>query len=273
MGLASQKIITSESPTLLAYLKEVWQYRSLIFVFAQRDLKIKYAQTALGLGWAIIQPATAILVYSAFFGLVLKINAGIPYILFVISGLTGWSLFNFIFNQGSNALLSNQDLIKKMSFPKMVLPLSKVITGLVEFSVSFFLLFIAWIIWGKFPGWSVLLMPIPVIGILMFSLAITFLLISFSIKNRDLLHITPFFVYFAIWFTPVFYPVTIIPEVYKTWIYLNPMAAMIDFFRWTAGINPTYTHLYWINLIPITILFVISVFVFKNTEDKIVDYI
>ena len=267
-------IIDSNTDSLPVYLKKIWRYRQLILTFARRDLKVKFAQTSLGLAWVIIQPTFAVAVYTAFFTLVIKIPTGnTPYILFVISGITLWGLFSYIFSQGVNVLISNQDLIRKMAFPKITLPFSKVIVAGIEFVISFILLFIAWLILSRNIQWQITLLLLPILGVALFALAITLILLSYSIKNRDLLHIAPFLVYFGIWFTPVFYPVSLIPEEVKHLIYLNPLAGMIDFFRWTIGINPAFSIFYLIDFLGIVLLFALALIRFKNIEDNLVDTI
>lgn len=266
------KIITPETDTLAVYLRKVWRYRTLIGTFALRDIRIKYAQTFFGVGWSILQPLAALLVYSAFFMFVIKIPHGeTHYVLFLLSGLALWSLFTYILGQGMYVLQSQHDVIKKMAFPKIILPFAKVWVGLVEFGVSFGLLILAWAIWGKMPDWRILLLPVPVLGVILFSLAVTLLLISVSIKRRDLLHLGPFLMYFGIWVTPVFYPVSLLPEQYKEWIYLNPVAAMIDFFRWSIGIHEGFSILFLLSFFVILVLFCVAILVFKNQEDHIVD--
>ncbi len=259
---------------MATYIGKIWKHKSLAYAFARRDLKIKFAQTWLGLSWSIVQPLFATVVYTLFFTFVVKIPTNdTPYILFVLSGLSLWSLFTYIFSQGVGVLLGNQEVIRKMAFPKIILPLSKVIVGFLEFLVSFTLFFVAWTIWNLHLDWKLFLILIPIAGIALFGFALTLLLLTFSIKQRDLLHIGPFLVYFGIWFTPVFYPVSLIPEQFKDWIYLNPAAGMIDFFRWTTGISASFSNFYIVDFAVILVLFAFSVFLFKNAEDGIVDNI
>lgn len=269
-----KKIITNEPDSFSVYIKKIWSFRSLIFTFAKRDLKIKYAQTFLGLAWSVIQPMVAIIVYTLFFNFLVDVPTGeTNYILFVLSGVTLWTFFSYIFGQGSYSLVNNQEIIRKMAFPKIILPLAKVMVGLTEFGVSFLLLSIAWLFWGNGFDWRLFFMPLPILGVLLFAFSITIFLLSASIKRRDLLHIAPFFVNFGIWFTPVFYPVSLIPDKYQEWIYLNPLAGMIVFFRWTIGIETDFSQFFLIGLCLILFLFVLSVYLFKNMEDKIVDNI
>lgn len=271
-AMPERKVITADSDSFILYLKKIWMFRSLIVTFAKRDIQIKYAQTFLGLVWTVVQPFIAILVYTLFFTFIVNIPTGkTNYILFVLSGLTLWSLFSYIFSQGSYVLLSNQEIIRKMSFPKIILVFSKVLVGLTEFAVSFTLLVIAWGIWSRKLSWKIMLLPLPVVGVILFALTVTILLLTFSLKRRDLLHVGPFFVNFGIWFTPVFYPVSLIPEKYKGLIYINPMASMIDFFRWTILDETRFSSLYIVGFFVILVLFIASVYLFKNVEDKIVD--
>ncbi len=265
-------LITAEPDSMQVYLKKIWRSRSLILTFARRDLEVKYAQTYLGLAWTILQPATAIIVYTLFFQFVVKIDTGeVPYVLFVLSGLSCWTLFSYIFGQSSQVLLSNQDIIKKMAFPKIVLVFAKVLVGMVEFLVSFLLLLIAWIVLGNQASWHIVFILIPILGIILLSVAVSLILLSFSIRRRDLLHIGPFLVYFGIWFTPVFYPVSIIPAQYGEYLYVNPLASLIDFFRWTIGVNADFSHFFLIGFFVALGLFLASVYLFKKKEDFIVD--
>lgn len=270
--MTPKKIITARPDTLKEYLFKIWENKALILTFAKRDIKVKYAQTLLGLSWSVLQPATAIIVYSLFFHFVVKIDTGeVHYVLFVISGLTCWTLFSYIFSQGSFVLMGSQEIIKKMAFPKIILVFSKVLVGLTEFLVSFVLLVLVWLFLGSPLSWKVLFLPIPIIGIILIALAITLMLLAFSIKRRDLLHIGPFMVYFGIWFTPVFYPVSLVPEQFKEFIYLNPIAAMIDMFRWSIGVNNDFSHFFIIGFFVTLIWFLLSLVLFKNKEDQIVD--
>lgn len=267
-------LITSEPDSMQVYLKKIWCSRALILTFARRDLKVKYSQTNLGLAWTILQPATAIIVYTLFFQFVLKIETGeVPYVLFVLSGLSCWTLFSYIFGQSSHVLLSNQDIIKKMAIPKIVLVFAKVLVGVVEFLVSFLLLLVAFIVLDNQAPWHIVFILFPILGIILLSVAVSLILLSFSIRRRDLLHVGPFLIYFGIWFTPVFYPVSIIPAQFGEYLYLNPLASLIDFFRWTIGVNPDFSNLFLIGFFVALGLFFASIYLFKNKEDFIVDYL
>jgi lipopolysaccharide transport system permease protein len=183
-----------------------------------------------------------------------------------------WGLFNYIFSQASNSLLNNQDIIRKMSFPKIILPLSKIIVALVEFGVTIVLFFIALIFLYPFLKWQIIFSLFIVVNVILFSLGLSLILSAATIKNRDLNHVVPFLVNFGIWFTPVFYPVSLIPEKWSHLIYLNPMASFVQLFRCT--VLPEKFQMEMLLGIPIgLVIFTIGFFYFKSIEDSIVDSI
>ncbi len=267
------RIISSEQDSLADYFKKVVQHRALILTLAKRDLKVKYAQTYLGLAWTIVQPLTAVVVFSLFFSVLLEVKNDYPYVLFVLSGVLIWNLFNYIFSQGSTSLTNNQDLIRKLYFPKIILPLSKVLVALVEFGVTLVLLVGLLIFFQINIGWQIIFSPLIIAITIVFSTAVTLILSAATIKNRDLNHIIPFLINFGIWFTPVFYPVSIIPEKFSTLIYLNPMAGFIELFRWSIGLQQVFNPYYLMSVLVSFILLLISLVYFVKTEDSIADKI
>ncbi len=267
------RIISSEQDSLADYFKKVVQHRALILTLAKRDLKVKYAQTYLGLAWTIVQPVTAVIVFSLFFSVLLEVKNDYPYVLFVLSGVLLWNLFNYIFSQGSTSLTNNQDLIRKLYFPKIILPLSKVLVALVEFGVTLVLLICLLIFFQINIGWQIIFSPLIVAITIVFSTAVMLILSAATIKNRDLNHIIPFLINFGIWFTPVFYPVSIIPEKFSNLIYLNPMAGFIELFRWSIGIQEVFNPYYLISVLLSFVLLIISLIYFIRTEDSIADNI
>ena len=263
-------IITAENDTLSEYLGKVWRHRAFVLILAKRDLKIKYAQTALGVAWTVIQPLVAMVVFTLFFTLLLDVKTGYPYVLFVLSGVVGWGLFNYIFTHASTSLMNNQDLIKKVSFPKIVLPISKVLVALVEFGISVVPLMLL-VVWFQIPiSVNILTIPLIVSVIIIFSLGLSLILAASTLRYRDLHHVIPFLVNFGIWFTPVFYPVSLIPDQYKDYLYINPMASFISMFRWAlfddaVGLAAT------LSILTAVIFLLVGVIYFKRVEDQISD--
>lgn len=266
--MLEKTIITAEDPTFSEYLQKVWRYRSFILTLAKRDLKIKYAQTSLGLAWSILQPLTAVVVFTLFFSVLLDVDAGYPYALFVLSGVLCWNLFNYIFSHGSTSLMNNQDLIRKLSFPKIVLPFSKAVVAFVEVGLTLVLL-VPLIIWAQTPiATPILFLPIVLAFIALFSIGVSLILAASTLRFRDLHHIIPFLVNFGIWFTPVFYPVSLVPKEFAHLIYLNPMASLIEITRWSL-LGDTLNPIAFSGLLISVIVFGIGLIYFKRVEDHI----
>lgn len=264
------KLITSESDSLKSYICKVWSFRYMVVVLAQRDLKIKYAQTFAGLTWTLLQPITATLVFTLFFHFVLKISAPYPYVLFVLSGYLNWNIFSNIFNQATPGLINQSELIKKIHFPKIIIPLSKSIIALVEFIISFVFFLVTLILLKvKVTIWF-LLFPLALIPVTFFALGVSLMLSAITIKKRDLLHIVPFFINFSIWFTPVFYPVSLVPDQYQSLLYINPITSSIHLFR-NVFFNEQLNPFFLVGLIIAILIFSAGVIIFKSIEEKIND--
>ena len=263
-----QTIISADDPKFGEYLMKMWRFRGMVLTLAKRDLRIKYAQTALGISWSVVQPLTALVVFTIFFGVLLDVEVGYPYALFVLSGVICWNLFIYIFTHGSNSLIDNQELIRKLSFPRIVLPISKVLVAFVE-TILTLLLMVPMIIWAQTPVSSnLIVLPFILIFVALFSLGVGLVLAAATLRYRDLHHIVPFLVNFGIWFTPVFYPVSLIPEQYSDLVYLNPMASLIELTRWSLFNDPVSP---WAvtGLLTSVIVLVLGVIYFKRVEDSI----
>lgn len=270
--MSERTIITADAPSFSEYFSKVWKYRGLVMTLANRDLKIKYAQTALGIAWSFLQPLTAVVVFSLFFSLLLNVNVGYPYALFVISGVLCWNLFIYIFSHGSTSLMNNQDLIKKLSFPKLILPTSKVLVAFVEVCLTLVLI-IPMMIWAEIPvSFRMLGMPITLLFTAVLGLGASLILAAATLKYRDLHHILPFLVNFGIWFTPVFYPVSLIPKEYSDLIYLNPMASLIEVMRWSL-FGDELNVMVLSGLMISVIVLLVGVLYFKHVEDKIAELV
>ena len=264
------KIITSKPDGFREYAAKIWSFKLYIYIFLLRDLKLKYAQTSLGITWTIIQPVLFLIIYTVFFSLILDMEHSYPYVLFVMSGLMIWNLSISIITNSSSSFYQNTDLIKKVYFPKILLPLSKVASALVDFVISL-LLFIILLFYYQFPvGYMVVLFPLLLISLVCFSLGFSLIVTALTLKKRDLLQIIPFIVSIGIWLTPVFYTVTIIPEPYKSIIYLNPIASVIQLTR-VILFNDPIEYFSIGGIVLSFLVFAIGIMVFKKVEDYIVD--
>ena len=214
------------------YLKEVWQARGLAFTFAKRDLKVQYAQTFLGLLWSVIQPLTGLLIFTFFFQKVIHLNLNVPYAVFAMTGMMGWFYFALLIGQTGTVLMHNQNLVRKINFPRLILPLSKTLAGLVEFTISLLLLLILMLVTGTPLSIKILALPLAVVANIISGLCIGIWLSGLTIRYRDFHHIIPYLIGFGIWLTPVFYPTTLVPESYNWIYYFHPVANVIALYRW-----------------------------------------
>ena len=211
-------------------LAEIWRYRELFYIFAWRDIKVRYKQTILGVGWAVLQPIFSTFIFTVFFGDLVKIPSGaLPYPLFVLIGLIFWGFFSGILSHASSSLIENESIVKKIYFPREILPLSTVGANLVDFAISFTLLIVVAVYFHFLP--NPLLILIVLIGLIIGILGaggMGLLLSAFNIKYRDVRYILPFFIQMLVFLTPVIYPTTIMRPSFRYLIALNPMTGVIE---------------------------------------------
>jgi lipopolysaccharide transport system permease protein len=269
-----RKVINNQPIGIVEYMKSVYQYRSLILTLIKRDLKAKYAQTALGILWAVIQPLIALVIFSVFFDGLIHLETGdIAYPVFAFSGMIIWYYFSSTVRQSGNALISHQDLIKKVYFPKIILPLYKALVGLFEFGIAFLIFVGLAFLWKTEIHVSILFIPLIILLVTFTGLTISLWLNAFTVKRRDFQHLIPYMVNYGIWLTPVFYPSTIIPAPYTEWIYyLNPVATAIEMFR-SATFGTPFEWFYCISFVGVFVFFIAGVYLFKKTERNIADYV
>lgn len=214
-------------------LKELWTYRELLYFLTWREVKVRYKQTALGAAWAIIQPLFTMLVFSLFFGRLAKVPSdGIPYPLFSLSALIPWTFFANGLAQSSNSLVSNANLISKVYFPRLTVPISAVVSGLVDFGVSFVLLLCVMAFYHIRPGIQVILLPLFFLLAVVTSLGVGLWLSALNVEYRDVRYTVPFLTQFWMFATPIAYPSSLLHEPWHTLYGLNPMTGVVDGFRW-----------------------------------------
>jgi len=274
MTVKTVKIITAHSDDFITYFKKIWQYKSLIWVFAVRDIKVKYSQTFLGLAWSIIQPLTALIMYSFFFGYLLQWKTdGLPFPIYVLSGLLGWNYFSYIIYQGSSSIQDAGNTIKKIYFPKSILPFSKVIVALVELLLSAALLIPLLIYYQINVSWKILALPLVVIFNTLCALLPVFWIAAFAYKKRDLFHLLPYFITFGIWLTPVFFAKNIFPNSIKYIVELNPIANVIEMWRWMLFNYGTFNYIWLINGVLVLLGSAVGMYFYNKNESYFSDYV
>lgn len=270
----SKLIVDASDSTFKIDFKELKNYRDLFYILAYRDLKVRYAQTFLGFIWALLQPLATLLIFILVFGMAVKVDTGgIPYPLFAISGISMWAYFGFVLNQSGNSVIGAQEMIKKIYFPRLVIPLSKAVVGFVDFGIALIMLIILMFVYDFTPSINILFAPFFILLNIMAALSVGIWLSALTIRYRDFQHLIPFLVQFGLYATPVAYPARLVPEKYLLIYSLNPMAGVIQGFRWSVfGGNPPDVYFY-ISMIVIVILFITSLLYFKKMEDVMADIV
>jgi lipopolysaccharide transport system permease protein len=216
-------------------LRELWQFRELLWFLAMRDIKVRYKQTVLGVAWAVLQPLLTMVVFTIFFGRLGGFDqktGGIPYPVFSLCALVPWQLFAYALTQSSSSVVAEQRLLTKVYFPRLIIPLAPTLSGLVDFAISFGLLLVLMAFYGVWPTLAVLLLPIFVVFALLAALAVALWLSALNAIYRDVRYTIPFLTQFWLFATPIAYPSTIVPADWQ-WLYgLNPMVGVIEGFRW-----------------------------------------
>ncbi len=257
-------------------LGDLWKYRELVFFMIWRELKVRYKQTALGALWAIIQPVMTMLVFNFLFGTVAKVPTdGIPYPIFAFSALLPWGLFAAALNQGSRSLTANHNMISKIYFPRLVLPISSVLAGLVDFAISFVILVGMMFYYNITPSWTALwALPLFMLLAIITALGVALWLSAINVKYRDVNYVLPFLTQFWLFITPVAYSAKVISDQWQLVYSLNPMAGVVNGFRWAllnAGSGPD-AALYVSAAISLLVL-VSGLFYFRSMERTFADTI
>jgi homopolymeric O-antigen transport system permease protein len=225
-------IIEPQSGWRLIDWKELWAYRELLYVLTMRDIKVRYKQTVLGFAWAIIQPFMMMVVFSVFFGRLANMPSdGFPYPIFVYAALLPWTFFANSITSSANSLVGSANLVSKVYFPRLIIPLSSVGSGLVDFAIAGGILLLLMVYYGV--GWTanLFIVPILVIAAAFTALGVGTFLAALNVAYRDFRYVVPFLVQFWMFATPVVYPASLVPREWQWALYLNPMAGVIEGFR------------------------------------------
>jgi len=257
-------------------IKELWLYRELFYIFVWRDIKVRYKQTAIGILWAVLQPFLMMVIFSVVFGKLAKIPSNdIPYPVFVFAGLLFWNYFSTAITGASNVLVEQENMIKKIYFPRLILPISSSLTPLVDFCIAFIVL-IGLMIYYRYMPNIIGIITIPLLLIFTFISAsgIGFFLSAINVKYRDIRHALPFFIQILLFITPVIYPANIIDVKYQWLLALNPMTGIIEAVRSLLFQNtPVNFSLFLISIISGIILFTFGIFYFRKTERFFADIV
>ena len=226
-------IIRPSQEWLPLSLSSVWEYRDLLYFLAWRDIKVRYKQTFLGILWAVLQPAFMTAAFFIFFGRLAGVpSEGVPYPVFAFSGILSWQLFAFALAESSNSLVSNERLVTKVYFPRVIIPLASVLAGLVDFLVGFLVLLAMMLFWGISPSVNAWTLPFFIFLALAAALGVGFWFAALNVQYRDVRYTLPFIIQFWLFMSPVVYPTSLVPEPWRVLYGINPMVGVIEGLRW-----------------------------------------
>lgn len=256
-------------------LNELWEYRELLYFLIWRDIKVRYKQTALGAAWAIIQPFFTMVVFSLFFGKLAKMPSdGIPYPIFCFAALVPWTFFANGLTQSSNSLVGSANLITKVYFPRLTIPIASVLSGVVDFALAFIVLLGMMLYYGLLPTVNVLWLPLFLLLALIASLGVGLWLSALNVEYRDVRHVVPFITQFWLFATPIAYPSSLLSEPWRTIYGLNPMVGVVEGFRWALlGTKTSPGPLIAVSSTAALVILVTGAFYFRRMEKTFADVV
>ena len=254
-------------------LRKLWQYRELLYFLSWRDIKVRYKQTLLGAAWAIMQPVLTMLLFSVFFGKLAKMPSdGIPYPLFAYTALVPWTLFANALTQSSNSLVQNANLLKKVYFPRLVMPISSVISGVVDFLCALIALAAMMLFYGVLPTSNMIWLPFLLILAFGTALGVGLWLSAINVQFRDVRHAMPFLTQFWLFATPIAYPSSLLSEPWRTLYGINPMVGVVEGFRWALlGTETAPGPMLLVSALAALTVLVTGAFYFRRMEKTFAD--
>ena len=273
-GIVTQRIEPSRGWVTLK-LREIWEYRELLYFLVWRDIKVRYKQTALGATWAVIQPLMTMVVFSLFFGQLAKIPSdGVPYPIFSFAALVPWTFFANGLTASSNSIVGSSHLITKVYFPRLVAPLASVLPGVVDFALAFVILLGMMLFYGIVPGLAILWLPLFLLLALVTALGIGLWLSALNVEYRDVRFLVPFLTQIWLFATPIAYPSSLLPEPWRTIYGLNPMVGVVEGFRWALlGTNQAPGPMILVSTAAALLILVSGAFYFRRMERTFADIV
>lgn len=270
-------IINANSKKILPNFSELYRYKDLFYTLAWRDFKVRYAQTTIGFLWAILQPVVTLLILSLVFGRFVGVETEVPHILFTITGMSIWSYFSYVMTNSGNSIIASQDMVKKIYFPRLIIPLSKAVVGFIDFGISLLIMLVLMIYFGIKPSPNIWFAPLFILMGIIAALSVGIWLSALTIRYRDFQHIVPFIVQIGLYITPIAYPAEFAIKKLPSWAatiyYLNPMAGVVQGFRWSVFGGESPGNLIYVSLTIILIIFISGIIYFGRVEEEMADYV
>ncbi len=272
--IAQVTIITPSSKWSFVDFRELYRFRQLLWSLAWRDIKVKYAQTFIGLLWAIINPLLTIIFLSFVFHRVAKVDTGnVPALLFTLTGYAAWMYFSTLLQTAGDSILSAQGMIQKIYFPRLILPLSKALSGLLEFAVILLCIFAFMFYYNFKPSFNIIYFPLFLLVSIITALTGGIWISALTVRYRDFRFITPFLVQLGLFITPIAYPSSNVPEKYLSLYFLNPMASVVEGFRWSLLGLEFDIHYLWLSVLGVIVMCILGLYYFSKVEKIMADII
>jgi homopolymeric O-antigen transport system permease protein len=256
-------------------LRELWEYRELMYFLVWRDVKVRYKQTVLGIAWVVLQPLATTLIFTVIFGNLAKIpSESLPYAVFAMAGLIPWNYFATSFSRGGQSLVGSANLISKVYFPRVIIPLSSILVGLIDSAIVFVVLLVLMFFYGIVPTMAVVTLPLFLLLAIATAFGVSLWLSALNVQYRDVGYLVPFIAQFWMYATPVVYPTSMIPDKWRLIYSLNPMAGVVEGFRWAlfgTGEGPGLALA--VSVVMVVLLVVSGMFFFRRMEDTFADVV
>jgi lipopolysaccharide transport system permease protein len=274
---ASKAIILEAGRAERSYWSDLWNYRELFAILAWRDIAVQYKQTVIGAAWAVVRPLLTMIIFTVVFGQIAKLpsEGTTPYPVLVMAGMLPWFLFSTILSNASNSLVSNSNLIGKVYFPRLIVPVASAVVALVDFVITLTLLLLMMLFFGILPDWRVLFLPFFIVFAVLASLGPALILTSLNVKYRDFRFLIPFIVQFGMYVSPVGFSSSIVPDEWRLLYSANPVVGVIDGFRWCllAGETSLYMPGFLLSLVVVAFFLWLGVLTFRATEKTFADLV
>ncbi len=256
-------------------LRELWQYRELLYFLAWRDIKVRYKQTVIGASWAIIQPFFTMVVFSLFFGRLARIPSDdVPYPIFAYAALVPWTFFANGLSQSSDSLVGSANLLRKVYFPRLVIPISAVLSGVIDFVLAFIVLLGMMLAYGIAPTVNVLWLPLFLLLAMVTALGAGLWLSAMNVQFRDVRYAVPFLIQLWLFATPIAYPSSLLGEPWRTLYGLNPMAGVVEGFRWALlGVNTAPGPIILVSALAALAQLAVGAYYFRRVEKTFADVV
>jgi lipopolysaccharide transport system permease protein len=256
-------------------LREIWRYSELLYFLTWRDIKVRYKQTVIGAAWAVLQPFLTMVVFSIIFGRLMNVSSGaVPYPVFSFTALLPWTFFSTAISRSGTSLVLSANLISRVYFPRLIVPLAAVLGATVDFAIAFVILLGMLLFYGIVPGIAILALPFFIVVAILTAFGVGFWLSALNVKYRDVAYVIPFLTQFWLFVTPVVYSSSIVPQQWRLLYGLNPLAGVIEGFRWALlGQGSAPSGLIAISLVTVVALLVTGLVYFHHVENEFADVV